>query len=230
MNNNTLSSNTRISHSIGAIGIMLFAIFCAWFPLVILEIKLPTDPIQNQLVNAAWLFFTMVIIPYTWAYFRLNLKPADLGLHSRKLVLNIMTGIALYSVALIAFIHCSDDPLISHHMVRNVNLQDAAWLTFSMGTVAVATDLATRGFLLLTLAKYSNVFIAVIMQNILWVAGHVHEINLLSNCLGYELSVLLTLFLGLTGDAIVLKTKSVVGLATAHFLLNVSLVTYIRMM
>lgn len=225
---NTFDLNTRINYSVGATGIILLGIFCAWFPFVVLEIPFPNDPIDYSVVNALWLFTTMVVLPYTWAYFRLGMKPSDLGLNTSRLPLNILLGVSLYSVALAAFIHCSGDPMIKHHMVSTVDGADAAILTGTMGLVAVSTDLATRGFLLLVLAKYSNLWIAIIMQNLLWFAGHIHEINMLSNCLGYELSILLTLFLGLAGDAITLKTRSVVGLAVAHFALNITLVLYIR--
>lgn len=67
-----------------------------------------------------------------------------------------------------------------------------------------------------------------LIQNLTWYLGHIHEINLLTNCLGYMNALGLTLILGVVGDVIALKTRNVVGLAIAHVLLNVALLIYIR--
>jgi len=61
-----------------------------------------------------------------------------------------------------------------------------------------------------------------------WYLGHIHEIELLQDCLGYGMALSLTLTLGLLGDAIALKTRNVLGLAIPHILLNIILAIYIR--
>ena len=142
--------------------------------------------------------------------------------------MNIFLGCGLYAIALAVFIHCSDSPMMMNHALRKVNTGDAVALTALMGITAAGTDIASRGFILLILAKYGNVFLAFLVQNILWFAGHMHEVRMLSDCLGTTLAATLTVTLGVVGDIIVLRTRSVVGLAIAHFLLNVVLAVYLR--
>lgn len=53
-----------------------------------------------------------------------------------------------------------------------------------------------------------------------------NQIRLLADCLGMVMGTALTL--GIVGDMIVLRTRNVIGLAIAHFLLNVVLAIYLR--
>jgi hypothetical protein len=99
-----------------------------------------------------------------------------------------------------------------------------------MSVIAAGTDLLTRGFILLTLARHSHVVFAIAMQNAIWCLGHVHEIGLLADCLGVGGATLLTLTLGIGGDMVVLRTRNVIGLCIAHVLLNVILTVYLRAM
>jgi hypothetical protein len=66
------------------------------------------------------------------------------------------------------------------------------------------------------------------MQNLVWFLGHLYEIGYLADCLGIPTAVLLTLTLGVLGDMVVLKTRNVLGLAGAHFVLNLVLSVYLR--
>jgi membrane protease YdiL (CAAX protease family) len=153
---------------------------------------------------------------------------ADLGLTTRNLGRSTALGCAVYIIALVSFLHCSDASLMQNHGIRTAEPTDAAVLLGLMCVIAAGTDLAARGFILLTLARHSHVVFAILMQNVLWYLGHREEINLLVDCLGVWLATTLTLTLGILGDIVVLRTRNVVGLALAHILLNVILGAYLR--
>lgn len=223
-----MTSQHNLNAVLGVLGIFALGVFLDWYPKVVLNLPMPKDMVLSSAVSAFWQVGATIIIPCVWAIRRLGLNWTDLGLNTRNLGITLLLGCALYSLALAAFIHCSADPLISRHAVGQVPLGEAIQLTAVMGLIAATTDIATRGFLLLTLARYSPVWFAVLIQNLTWYLGHIHEIDLLNNCLGYATALGLTLTLGVLGDVIALKTRNVVGLAVAHVLLNVVLLIYIR--
>ena len=169
-----------------------------------------------------------IVLPYTWARFRLGKRPADLGLNLRRIPQCTLLACGLYVLALAAFMHCSADPVVANHPVRSLGPGKAVELGASMCLIAAGTDIASRGFILLALASYTPLPFAIAMQNAFWLLGHTNEIRLLSPCLGVAGAVGLFLILGLGGDAIALRTRNVVGLAVAHMLLNVGMILYIR--
>jgi len=222
------TTQRNLNAVLGILGIFTLGVFLDWYPKVILGLPLPKDMVLSSAVSAVWQVGATILIPCVWAIRRLGLKWGDLGLNTRNLGSTLLLGCGLYALALAAFIHCSADPLISNHAVGQAPLGEALQLTAVMGLIAATTDIATRGFLLLTLVRYSPVWFAVLIQNLTWYLGHIHEIDLLTNCLGYMNALGLTLTLGIVGDVIALKTRNVVGLAIAHVLLNVALLIYIR--
>jgi len=64
-------------------------------------------------------------------------------------------------------------------------------LGFAMCLIASSTDVATRGFILLTLMECTPLAFAVAMQNVFWLLGHANEIRLLTSALGREGAVAL---------------------------------------
>ena len=206
----------------------MLGVFLTWYLTGIIKIPLPDDLALKALTTATLQNTCIVIIPFIWAIKRLNFSFQDLGISTKNLIKSTLLGCALYSLALAAFIYCADDPLISNHAIGKVEITDASILLLAMSLVAAGTDLATRGFVLFTLARFTNLPIAVVMQNATWFLGHIGEINLLENCLGLWAAIGLTLTLGLLGDVIALKTRNIVGLSIAHVLLNVALFMYIR--
>jgi len=219
-----------INAVIGVLGITAFGIFCQWLPFVILSVPMPKGVIASTAITTFWQTLWLVVIPYVWAVRRLGLSIEDMGVGRRNLGLSTILGCSLYLIALAAFIHCSGGGLMTNHIVRKVGPGEASMLVLLMGIVAAGTDLTTRGFILLTLTKHSHVIFAIFMQNLIWFLGHIAEIKLLTDCLGVAMATVLTLTLGIVGDMIVLRTRNVVGLAIAHFLLNVVLVIYLRQM
>jgi len=223
-----LNANTRINALLGIIGIYTLGVFLTWFFSVILPIPTPDSIAWKSLSSTMLQTVCTIIIPIFWAVKRLDFQLQDLGISTYNIWKSTIYGCLLYSLALGAFIHCSSDPLISNHVVGKLEMTSAIVMLTSMSIIAAGTDFATRGFVLFTVARYVNIPIAVILQNLTWYLGHIHEIDLLSNCLGYWYAVALTLTLGILGDVIALKTRNIIGLAMAHVLLNITLTVYIR--
>ena len=90
-----------------------------------------------------------------------------------------------------------------------------------IGVMAAITDYWTRGFVLLHLSKRYNEFVGILGQNVCWFILHFYEIELLAPYIGWGGAILMTLFLGITGDLVALKTKNLYGLMMGHLLLNV---------
>ena len=221
-------SGYKLNAFLSICGIYLLGIFLTWYLTGIFKIPLPDDVPLKSLTLAILQTVCVIIIPYIWAIKRLNFSLQDLGVSTKNLVQSTILGCALYTLALAAFLHCSADPLISNHILGKLEIADASIMLLAMAIVAAGTDIATRGFVLFTLARFTNLPIAIVLQNATWFAGHLGEIDLLKNCLGLWTAIGLTLTLGILGDVIALKTRNIVGLSIAHILLNVVLVIYIR--
>ena len=221
-------SSYKLNAFLSISGIYLLGIFLTWYLTGIMKIPLPDDLALQKLTIAVLQTVCTIIIPFIWAVKRLNFSLQDLGLSTKNLALSAILGCALYALALAAFLHCSSDPMISNNTIRSMEMKDASILFLGMAITAAGTDLATRGFILFTLARYTTLPIAIVMQNAAWFLGHTGEINMLENCLGLWTAIGLTLTLGILGDIIALKTRNIVGLSIAHILLNVVLVIYIR--
>jgi membrane protease YdiL (CAAX protease family) len=218
----------NVNAALGVLGITGLGIFSQWLPFVILKVPMPEGLIASTAVTTFWQTLALVIFPYLWAIKRLGLSLADLGISRQKLGMNTLLGCGLYLIALASFVHCSEGEMMVNHAVRKIGIGDASALVVLMGIIAAGTDMTTRGFILLSLARYSHVAFAIFMQNLIWFLGHIHEIRLLADCLGVVMATVLTLTLGIVGDMIVLRTRNVIGLAIAHFLLNVVLAIYLR--
>lgn len=152
-----VAAQRNLNAVLGILGIFTLGVFLDWYPKVVLGLPLPKDMVLNSAANAFWQVGATIVIPCVWAVYRLGLKWGDLGLNTRNLGITLLLGCGLYTLALAAFIHCSADPLISKHAVGQVPLGEAIQLTAVMGLIAATTDIATRGFLLLTLVRYSPV-------------------------------------------------------------------------
>lgn len=213
---------------LGVLGVTAFGILSLWFPAAVLRVPMPSDMLASSALTAIWQTLALVVFPYWWAHSRLGMSMSELGVTRGRIGTSTALGCVLYTLALVAFLHCSSGSLMQGHAVRQAGPLDAALLVTAMSVIAAGTDLTTRGFILLTLARHSHVVFAIFMQNLVWFVGHVHEINLLVDCLGAPGATGLTLTLGILGDMIVLKTRNVLGLAIAHILLNVVLGFYLR--
>jgi len=218
----------NVNATLGILGVFSLGVFVTWFVLVALDIRLPADPIANKLATTAIQTIAVIVLPYVWAAKRLGLSPARLGLNMRNVGRSTFWGCGLYLIAFVTFAACRNDPLIYDHPIRHAGAWPALLLFFTMALHAAGTDLATRGFILLSLAEYSHVGFAIFMQNVVWVFGHLYEIELFSNSLGLPIAAGMIVVTGLLGDIVALRTRNVVGLSLAHVLLNLAMVVFIR--
>lgn len=218
----------RRNAALGILGLFLACIFVTWFPIQALRVPLPRNPVDRTVATAAWQTLWMIVMPYVWARVRLGRSPASLGITTRNLGRGFALGCALYLLALAAFVYGSHDPVFQNHPIRRLPVDRMFLLGSTMCVIAAGTDIATRGFILLTLVDRTGVPFAVAMQNIFWILGHTNEIRVLSGPLGWGGAVGLNLVLGLLGDSIALRTRNVLGLALAHALLNVAMILYLR--
>lgn len=223
-----LPVSANINLALGILGVCSLGIFLAWFATAMQLLPLPRDPVWSSLVGASWQFLTTVIVLYWWASKRLRLPLSELGITTKNLLRSTVLGCLLYSLAFLAFVSCSNDPMIAQHGLRNANTEDAMLLLLTMSIIASGTDLTTRGFILLGLARYTPLIFAIVVQNAVWYLGHLKEIDQLSGCLTLAGAIGLTLTLGVLGDIVALKTRNVVGLAIAHILLNITMMIFIK--
>lgn len=222
-------SGSKLNAFFAIIGIYILGIFLTWYLTGIFSIPLPDNVPLKSLTTAVLQTVCIIVIPYIWAIKRLNFSLAELGISTNNLIQSIFLGCMLYSLALAAFLYCSSDPFVSGHAIgKTGDTADTLILLLAMSIGAASTDITTRGFILFTLERYTTLPIAIFMQNAAWFAGHLEEIDLLTNCLGFWGAAGLTLTLGILGDVIALKTRNIVGLSIAHVLLNVVLTFYIR--
>jgi hypothetical protein len=211
------------------LGVFAAGILITRLLIVDLPIPLPRDPLRFKIATTAILWLSLVVLPYAFAWRSFGLSPAALGVHLRNLGASLGLGCALYALALVFFVFCSGDPIIARHPARFLEKpENVALLASSMSLHAAGTDVATRGFILLSLERFSPVWFAILMQNVVWFWGHVYEVELLSNCLGWWAGGGLFLALGVLGDMVALRTRNVVGIALGHILLNLVMIAYIR--
>lgn len=173
--------------------------------------------IQFQFLRMLRMFIVYVIPVYFFLKWD-NRSILQAGLERPHAVpnLSVFGGISLYLFAAIIFIE-------KQIFFRTWMYQDVLTLTLNIvmvGIMAAITDFWTRGFILLTLAdKYSSL-VGIIVQNIIWFTIHYYEIELLNRYISIWGSIALTLFLGIGGDIIAIKSRSIYGLMLGHFFLN----------
>ena len=223
-------SKQDINAALGIIGIYSLGVFLTWYPSAVLKIPMPENIVLQSATNIVWQTVCTIVMPYIWVMYRLGFTLADLGLSRVNLGRTTLLGCLLYSLGLAAFIYCSDSYMVANHALGTLPLPEAMGILAVMAIGVAGTDLATRGFILLSMARYTHVSIAIIAQNLVWYLGHIHEIKLLTGCLGYSGALGLTLTLGIVGDVIALRTRNVLGLAFAHVILNVGMAIYIRLL
>jgi len=99
------------------------------------------------------------------------------------------------------------------------------WIIFMfVGIMASVTDFWTRGFILLEIERKEGEKAAIFYQNLTWFVIHIYEIDLLIPYIGLVGAIIMTLFLGIVGDIIALRTKSIIGLMLGHIALNLMVI------
>ncbi len=162
------------------------------------------------------------IFPVLWFIRRHDGNWRDLCiLPSKKYpILSLIGGISVYIIAVVVFlkyrIFFGGWALIPWKII----IPNLIFI-FVMASI---TDFWTRGFILMQLANRYNEKIAIFWQNVTWFIIHIYEIVLLNQYISYYGAILLTLTLGIGGDLIALRTKSITGLMLGHMVLNLCVV------
>jgi hypothetical protein len=166
------------------------------------------------------------VLPVLWFVRRHNGSWRDLGvtLPSSHKFLSIFGGIGVYLIAVVIFLK---------YRIFFGGWYYPPWYTVwinlvLIGIMASITDFWTRGFILFELSRRYNKTVAIIGQNLTWFMLHLYEIELLNSYIGYAGAILLTLTLGILGDMIALKTKSIIGLMIGHVILNLAIILAAR--
>ena len=191
---------------------------------------LTLSPLQDNLFRAARMTLVYVLLPFGWVYVLKHHRLADFGITTKKIVPSILLGLGVYSIALAAFLFSLGKPEFDRHFGWGGDFSFSDWLLIMalVSWMAFVTDLWTRGFVLMLLAKYQSPVFAVIAQNITWLSVHLYEIAILGPSMGLMGALGLTLVLGLLGDVVALKTKNIIGLGVGHIFLNLAFFSYIR--
>lgn len=158
------------------------------------------------------------VIPAIWFTFRWGGSFNSLGIMPKRgyIILNIILGISLYTIASAIFVRNE----IFFGGWRNLSWK-YVWINFLLvSMMASITDFWTRGFILFELSRKTNNKNAILWQNITWFVIHIYEIELLVPHIGLFCAITLTLILGIGGDIVALKTKSIFGLMLGHISLN----------
>ncbi len=174
---------------------------------------------STQLVIRMIRMILVYVIPVLIFQKRHNGKIGGLGVLPSKQypISSLLGGISIYLIAVYVFL--------------KYKIFFGGWIYLPLyvvwqkliliGIMASITDFWTRGFILLELQKRYGDKTAIFWQNVIWFTLHLYEIELLEPSIGYAGAILLTLVLGIGGDMIAIKTKSITGLMLGHIILNI---------
>ncbi len=223
-----LSARVRIVRMLAIVALFVAGVFLTWTWIVGLRLPLPRDPIGRKLATTLLQTVFAIALPYLAAWKWLGLSPSRLGFTTKGFLPSFLWGCGIYAITFATFLSCSDDPLLTRHPLARAEPLTALVMVLIMALHAAGTDFATRGYILLGLAEFGPVALAILMQNVVWYVGHLYEIELLARCTGHTPARALFLLIGVLGDIVALKTRNVAGLAAAHVLLNIAMAFVIR--
>ncbi|MCG3217920.1 MAG: CPBP family intramembrane metalloprotease [Candidatus Heimdallarchaeota archaeon] len=164
--------------------------------------------------------FCCYLVPFFWFINSTNLSLKDMGLKYDSW--GLWLGILAYAVPTFVFIA---NEIFSKEWQNHSSWEIVLLLTLTF-VMASITDLWFHGFIFMGLVNTRSVKIAFLVQNTLWFVFHYYEIILLEPYIGWLNAFVLSLYLGLVGDIITLKTKSVIGLMIGHSLFNLAFVLF----
>lgn len=165
---------------------------------------------------------TFYVLPTIWFVKRYQGTWKDLGILPSKTypVTSFIGGSLVYTIAIIVFLR---------YEIFFTGWNTTPWvitiIKFSfIAVMASITDFWTRGFILFEISKRYNDQYAIFWQNVVWFTIHIYEFELLMPYIGLFYAIILTLILGILGDLIALKTKSITGLMFGHIILNLAII------
>ncbi len=191
---------------------------------------LSLTPISNNLFRALRMTCVYIFLPFGWALGLKKFKLSDFGISRKKLTISIILGIGVYSIALIVFLLSLGNPDFDNHFRWGTEYSVTEWVLVLalVSWMAFITDLWTRGFVLMLLAKHQSPWFGIFGQNVTWLVIHLYEVVLLGPSIGIFGALVLTIGLGVLGDVVALKTKNILGLGVGHVFLNITFFSYLR--
>lgn len=197
------------------------------------EWYLELNSIESAIYRVSRMFLIYIFFPFIWVIYWKKETLKDMGITKKNLLISTILGIAVYSIALAVFIFSIGNPSFNENFVSGIketNINELIFITILVSIMAMITDLWTRGFILMLLAKHSSVYFAILTQNITWFLIHIYEIDLLKDAITLQGAIALTLTLGIFGDIVSLKIKNVIGVGIGHIWLNAVFTAYIYLM
>ena len=197
---------------------------------ILILVIISASPLQDNLFRAVRMTCVYVLLPFGWAYYYKKHQLAEFGITRKKLIPALILGLAVYSIALLAFLLSLGNPSFDAHFRWGGDYTLTDWLLIMalVSWMAFVTDLWTRGFVLMLLAKYQSPGFGILVQNVTWLLVHLYEIAILGPSMGVLGALGLTLVLGVLGDLVALRTKNIIGLGVGHMYLNIAFFGYVR--
>jgi hypothetical protein len=193
---------------------------------------LQLSTLEHNLFRAIRMTLVYVLLPIGWAIVIKKFNWRDLGITKKSIITSTILGLGVYSIALLAFLITLGNPDFDNHFRWGMDFSIAEWLLIMslVCWMAFVTDLFTRGFVLMLLAKFQTPWFAILVQNLVWLGVHVYEILILVPSMTIAGAIVLTITLGVLGDIVALKTKNIIGLGVGHMFLNVAFFSYVRIL
>ncbi len=187
-------------------------------------------PVYDNLFRATRMTLVYVLLPLGWALSVKKFKLNELGITKNMCGRSIILGVGLYSIVLIVFLFLLGKPEFDTHFRWGADYELIDWLLimFLVAWMAFITDLWSRGFVLMLLAKHQTIWFAILIQNLVWLSAHIYEVLILESSLTIVGALGLTIGIGILGDIIVFKTKNVIGLGVGHIVLNLIFFSFVR--
>ncbi len=131
-----------------------------------------------------------------------------------------LLGILVYLPPAIIFIKYQ----IFTQVWKTFSFQEIIYATGLVCWVVFITDAWHHGFFFLGLLKSRKMWNALVLENIYWFFYHFYEIQVLSHYIGWGTAVIFTMIVGICGDLIAWKFRSVWGLMVGHVFLNLIII------
>ena len=185
---------------------------------------------EDNLFRAVRMTVIYLAIPLTFFLKFRRFDPVDLGITKKNLILSVLLGTGVFSIALVIFLSLIGVPEFDRYFMWSQEMENGefAITMILIAWMAALTDIWTRGMVLMPVMKLHGVYLALLTQNVVWLAAHLYELEFLRGSMTLLGAVGLTITLGILGDLVVIRTKNVIGPAVGHIMLNLVFFSYIR--
>ena len=179
------------------------------------------DPLTDLFIRAVRMIVGY-ILPVLFFYRRHQISLKKLGISFPVNIPNLFAGIFLYCIGALVF--------LKYEIFFEGWRHDFVFIPtlFLIFILVSTTDFWTRGFILLFLADRRGKHTGIVVQNIVWFIIHWYEIVAIAEYTGFVLAIALTLFLGIGGDILTLRSQNIYGLMIGHFIMNLMIILQAR--